>query len=180
MRPSHARPHESLLFVQWAGIRAIRASTLHTDFWPCERSVRKRILPHRLPPPSLVTVMFRASTRLLDCRVTFFTRSPCSLCDTAKAVVHNVRAKRPFAYHEINVMELGQEKWKAVYEFDTPVVRSRFGPHMGLRARDRAEAQWQIHVDKSGPAETSTSSLKLMHRFSEGDVTRLMDEVETS
>ncbi|PSN73103.1 hypothetical protein BS50DRAFT_482269 [Corynespora cassiicola Philippines] len=102
--------------------------------------------------------MFRASTRLLDCRVTFFTRSPCSLCDTAKAVVHNVRAKRPFAYHEINVMELGQEKWKAVYEFDTPV----------------------IHVDKSGPAETSTSSLKLMHRFSEGDVTRLMDEVETS
>jgi hypothetical protein len=25
-------------------------------------------------------------------------------------------------YHEINVMEPGQEKWKSLYEFDTPVV----------------------------------------------------------
>jgi hypothetical protein len=66
--------------------------------------------------------MFRASSRLLQCRITFFTRSPCSLCDTAKAVVHNVKAKRDLEYHEINVMDPGQEKWKAVYEFDTPVV----------------------------------------------------------
>jgi glutaredoxin len=66
--------------------------------------------------------MFRASSRLLQSQITFFTRSPCSLCDTAKAVVHNVRKERNFEYKEINVMEPGQEKWKGVYEFDTPVV----------------------------------------------------------
>jgi hypothetical protein len=44
------------------------------------------------------------------------------LCDTAKAVVQKVKAKRDLEYHEINVMEPGQEKWKAVYEFDTPVA----------------------------------------------------------
>lgn len=68
--------------------------------------------------------MFRASTRLLACRITFFTRSPCSLCDSAKAVVQNVKAKRHLEYREINVMAPGQEKWKDVYEFDTPVVSS--------------------------------------------------------
>ena len=66
--------------------------------------------------------MFRASSAFRDCRVTFFTRSPCGLCDTAKAVVQNVHAKRPFEYDEINVMETGQEKWRNAYEFDTPVV----------------------------------------------------------
>jgi hypothetical protein len=71
-------------------------------------------------PP--VLTMLRATSRLLDCRVTFFTRSPCGLCDAAKAVVRSVEAKRPLTYHEINVMEPGQEKWKSLYEFDTPVV----------------------------------------------------------
>ena len=66
--------------------------------------------------------MLRASSRLLQSRITFFTRSPCSLCDTAKAVVQNVKKERDFAYEEINVMEAGNEKWKGVYEFDTPVV----------------------------------------------------------
>ncbi|KAF2796248.1 glutaredoxin domain protein [Melanomma pulvis-pyrius CBS 109.77] len=102
--------------------------------------------------------MFRASSRLLDCRITLFTRTPCSLCDTAKNVIGNVKTKRPFAYNEINVMESGQEKWKAIYEFDTPV----------------------IHVEKSGAEEkeTKSSALKLMHRFKEEDVVRLMDEAE--
>jgi hypothetical protein len=36
--------------------------------------------------------------------------------------VRGVEAKRPLVYHEINVMEPGQEKWKGLYEFDTPVV----------------------------------------------------------
>ncbi|KAF1941864.1 hypothetical protein EJ02DRAFT_325579, partial [Clathrospora elynae] len=66
--------------------------------------------------------MFRATSRLLDCRITFFTRRPCGICDTAKAVVQNVKAKRPLEYKEINVMDPGQDKWKEVYEFDTPVV----------------------------------------------------------
>jgi hypothetical protein len=36
--------------------------------------------------------------------------------------VQNVKKERDFAYEEINVMEAGNEKWKGVYEFDTPVV----------------------------------------------------------
>jgi hypothetical protein len=66
--------------------------------------------------------MFRATSRLLDCRLTFFTRSPCGLCDAAKEVVQHVKSKRPLEYREINVMEPGQEQWKSLYEFDTPVV----------------------------------------------------------
>jgi hypothetical protein len=66
--------------------------------------------------------MFRATSRLLNCRITFFTRSPCGLCDNAKAVVQKVETKRPLIYEEINVMDPGQEKWKGMYEFDTPVV----------------------------------------------------------
>lgn len=69
--------------------------------------------------------MLRATPRLLACRITLFTRTPCGLCDTAKAVVHNVKAKRPLDFHEINVMDPGQDKWKKLYEFDTPVVSSR-------------------------------------------------------
>ncbi|KAF1931042.1 uncharacterized protein M421DRAFT_57448 [Didymella exigua CBS 183.55] len=102
--------------------------------------------------------MFRATSRLLECQVTFFTRSTCGLCDTAKAVVQNVNKTRPLQYQEINVMEPGQEKWKEVYEFDTPVV----------------------HIDKASASETTTSSLKLMHRFKEEEVTKLMDEAERS
>jgi hypothetical protein len=66
--------------------------------------------------------MFRVTSRLLECRITFFTRSPCSLCDNAKAVVQKVKTKRPLLYEEINVMDPSQEKWKGMYEFDTPVV----------------------------------------------------------
>lgn len=36
--------------------------------------------------------------------------------------MQNVNRTRPLRYQEINVMEAGQEKWKKVYEFDTPVV----------------------------------------------------------
>ncbi|USP74423.1 hypothetical protein yc1106_01697 [Curvularia clavata] len=100
--------------------------------------------------------MLRATSRLLACRITFFTRTPCGLCDNAKVVVQNVKSKRPLEYHEINVMEPGQEKWKDLYEFDTPV----------------------IHIDKAEARETTTSSLKLMHRFKEDEVVKLMDQVE--
>lgn len=36
--------------------------------------------------------------------------------------MQNVKKTRPLQYQEINVMEPGQEKWREVYEFDTPVV----------------------------------------------------------
>lgn len=77
------------------------------------------ILSHRIGGQH---IMFRATSRLLECRITLFTRVNCSLCDTAKAVVGNVKMETPFAYREIDVMQPGQEKWRDVYEFDTPVV----------------------------------------------------------
>jgi len=66
----------------------------------------------------------RATTvlRRFTCRLTLFTRKNCSLCDDAKKVLSNVWDRRPFEYDEIDVMETSQEKWKALYEFDTPVV----------------------------------------------------------
>jgi hypothetical protein len=39
---------------------------------------------------------------------------------------------------------------------------------------------FQIHIDKESAPETTTSSLKLMHRFKEEEVMKLMDEVEQS
>lgn len=68
----------------------------------------------------------RACTRLWQqtLRLTLFTRENCSLCVEAKSVLSNVWDKRAFAFDEINVMAAEQQKWKAVYEFDTPVVTS--------------------------------------------------------
>ena len=65
------------------------------------------------------------ATRVLwhnACRITLFTRDNCSLCKDAKAVLSKVWDKRPFEYDEIYVMAGEQSSWKAVYEFDTPVV----------------------------------------------------------
>ncbi|KAK8193736.1 hypothetical protein HDK77DRAFT_480963 [Phyllosticta capitalensis] len=103
----------------------------------------------------------RATPSLLQriCRITFFYRQNCALCDNAKQTLSNVWDKRPFHYTEIDVMSAGQQKWKDVYEFDTPV----------------------IHVEKN-PAkegqETTTAARKLMHRFKEDQVEALMDEAE--
>lgn len=88
------------------------------------------------------------------CRITLFTRANCSLCDSARLVLSHVWDKRPFEYTEVNVMEPGQEKWK-IYEFDTPV----------------------IHVEKfKSGHETATAARKLMHRFKEAEVEKLMVE----
>lgn len=62
--------------------------------------------------------------RNFACRITLFTRSNCKLCSDAKEVLSNVWDKRPFEYDEINVMEHSDQKWKNMYEFDTPVVSS--------------------------------------------------------
>lgn len=64
----------------------------------------------------------RATAILRSMRLTLFTRENCSLCDTAKLVVNKVKQTRPFEYQEIDVMTAQQEKWKDLYEFDTPVV----------------------------------------------------------
>jgi hypothetical protein len=90
-------------------------------------------------------------------------------------VVRNVEAKRPLVYHEINVMETSQEKWKSLYEFDTPVVSGQL-----MFLLDEYLSVKQIHIDKADAPETTSSSLKLMHRFKEEDVLKLMDTAEQS
>lgn len=70
----------------------------------------------------------RASLQLLQqtARLTLFTRANCSLCDTAKTVVAQAERRREFEYKEVNVMDPGQQQWKELYEFDTPVVSLQF------------------------------------------------------
>jgi hypothetical protein len=68
--------------------------------------------------------IMKYTVRLLQnaTKLVLFSRANCSLCDTAKAVVGNVRKHRSADYVEIDVMEQGNEDWKNLYEFDTPVV----------------------------------------------------------
>ncbi|OQO12216.1 hypothetical protein B0A48_02857 [Cryoendolithus antarcticus] len=89
-------------------------------------------------------------------RLTFFTRPNCGLCNDAKDVMAKVWQRRPFEFTEVNVMK--HPKWKALYEFDTPV----------------------LHIDKvresSHAFETTTAAGKLMHRFTEDQLEAVMDQ----
>ena len=74
----------------------------------------------------------------------------------------------------------GQEEWKSVYEFDTPVVR--IGRGYLWRMVSLIHYQ-QIHVERifnpdAKPA-VATAPAKLMHRFEKRAVERLIDDVGT-
>lgn len=111
------------------------------------------------------------------CRLTLFTRANCGLCDNAKKVLSNVWDRRPFEYDEIDVMSPAHDKWKNVYEFDTPVVSLDF--HISNRF-SIAENPTKVHVDKTkennSDFSTTTQARKLMHRFKEAEIEKLMDE----
>lgn len=68
----------------------------------------------------------RQTAQLLQhtARLTLFTRPNCSLCDSAKTVLQIVAKKRSFDFNEIDIMLPGQNEYKGLYEFDTPVVRA--------------------------------------------------------
>ncbi|KAI9656735.1 MAG: hypothetical protein M1821_003374 [Bathelium mastoideum] len=112
--------------------------------------------------PNRRTSIMWPSPRLLRhaCQITLFTRANCGLCTQAKEVLSKVWDKRPFEYQEIDVMAAGQQAWKDLYEFDTPVV----------------------HVEKSANQDSllSRGSRKLMHRFIETDIEKLMNQAEQS
>jgi hypothetical protein len=74
------------------------------------------------------------------------------------------------------------QKWK-IYEFDVPVVSSSKKFHQARNPRTLMQAPQQIHAEKllQNPAhqpDSLTSARKLMHRFREEEVERLMDEAE--
>ncbi|KAK4539282.1 hypothetical protein LTR36_000836 [Oleoguttula mirabilis] len=111
-------------------------------------------------------------------RVTFFTRPNCSLCTDAKGVLAKVWDRRQFAYDEIDVMTPGQEKWKGLYEFDTPVVWQCVP---SLLPPGLADVN-QVHIDRDAspdhPNATTAKARKLMHRFTEAQVEAAMSEIE--
>lgn len=112
--------------------------------------------------PQTITKNMRHSLQLLQntARITLFTRSNCSLCDSAKLVLRKVAEKRSFDLHEINVMDSNQKKWKDLYEYDTPVVHIQ-----------------RVFHRHSNP-DIATDPRTLMHRFTENQVELLIDEVE--
>ena len=64
------------------------------------------------------------SPRLLQntIRLTLFMRPNCGLCDSAKVLLQNLGRRKRFAINHIDVMHPTNLHWKALYEFDTPVV----------------------------------------------------------
>lgn len=93
-------------------------------------------------------------------RLTLFTKANCSLCDTAKGRIDQLRTRRNVEYSEIDVMAPGQKRWKDVYEFDTPVL------HV------------ERIMDTSTKPDIVSEAKKLMHRFSEAEIDKLLDEAE--
>ncbi|KAI4207120.1 MAG: hypothetical protein LQ349_009874, partial [Xanthoria aureola] len=94
--------------------------------------------------------------------VILFTRPNCSLCENAKVVIQSVSRLRSFEYREVNIMSHGQESWKQLYEFDTPVVHVQ-----------------RVFHNYAKP-NIMTEPRKLMHRFSEKDLESLIEEAEGS
>lgn len=74
----------------------------------------------------------RVSYSLLNhsSRIVLFTRERCSLCDVAKGVVKSVASTRHFDYQEIDVMRKGQEEWRRLYQYETPVVHVQRVTHI--------------------------------------------------
>ena len=93
-------------------------------------------------------------------KLTLFTRVNCSLCVPVKASIAEVQKRRPFTYQEIDVMAYGQEKWKSSYEFEVPVLHVE-----------------RIFHTYSKP-DIISEPRKLMHRFTEKDIEKLIDEAE--
>lgn len=93
-------------------------------------------------------------------RLTLFTRANCSLCEAAKTSIAVVQQKRPVDYTEIDVMAQGQQSWRDLYEFDTPVLHVQ-----------------RVSYTYSKPDIVSEAK-KLMHRFSAEEVERLVEEAE--
>jgi hypothetical protein len=100
--------------------------------------------------------------RMHSARLTLFTRPNCSLCETAKSQVALARRNRGIVvdYREIDVMAAGQQAWRQLYEFDTPVLHVQRVTH--------TYAKPDVVSDPS----------ELMHRFVADEVERLVDEAE--
>jgi len=98
--------------------------------------------------------------RMYSAQLTLFTRANCGLCDVAKARVAEVLKKRTVDYKEVDIMAEGQNEWKNMYDFDVPVLHVERVQHTYSKPNIVMEAK------------------KLMHRFSEEDVEKLIEDAE--
>ncbi|PHH89497.1 hypothetical protein CDD83_5962 [Cordyceps sp. RAO-2017] len=104
-----------------------------------------------------------ASRRLLNaCRITFFTRDNCGLCQEAAQVLSDVSKKRPFVCKKVNLALPESTPWRELYDFDIPVV------HIAKTAAEEEQVAMAGHA------------VKLMHRFTPAQVEAKMDQVEAS
>jgi len=97
---------------------------------------------------------------MYSAKLTLFTRTPCSLCDVVKPKIAEVVKKRTVDYNEIDVMAPGQEEWKKLYKYETPVLHIE-----------------RVFHTYSKPNIVSDVK-KLWHRFSVEDIEKLVDEAE--
>ena len=73
--------------------------------------------------------------------LTLFTGPTCSLCDTAKASLAQVRKTRPFELKVVNIQEAGQERWRRKYVYWIPVLH--------LEDKEVAKGRWgEGHAEK--------------------------------
>ncbi|KAL5532857.1 ZCCHC8_1 [Sanghuangporus sanghuang] len=87
------------------------------------------------------------SARLL--KLTLFTGRACSLCDTAKTALSQVRKTRPFELQIVNIQDPGQERWRKKYVYWIPalhiegkeVAKGRWGENEVLKALDQWERE---------------------------------------
>ncbi|KAL5529509.1 hypothetical protein ACEPAG_5494 [Sanghuangporus baumii] len=82
-------------------------------------------------------------------KLTLFTGRACSLCDTAKAALSQVRKTRPFELQIVNIQDPGQERWRKKYVYWIPalhiegkeVVKGKWGESEILNALDQWEKE---------------------------------------
>ncbi|QVM12032.1 hypothetical protein D8B26_006668 [Coccidioides posadasii str. Silveira] len=101
-------------------------------------------------------------TRFLsqNLRLTLFTRVNCSLCDVVKHTLNQVQTARPFDYSEVDVLK--NKEWKQAYQYEVPVL------HI------------QKRISAGGDPEVLSEAKKLFHRFTQEELEKAMDEVESS
>jgi len=97
---------------------------------------------------------------MYSARLTLFTRANCYLCDGAKLNIAKVQKKRTLEYAEVDVLAPGQEKWKKLYQYETPVLHVEPIPQNSVKSNSLAEPK------------------KLWHRFSPEEIEKAINEME--
>lgn len=109
----------------------------------------------------------------LPVHITFFTRTSCGLCASARDVLTQAWERRPFEYTEIDVMTTTEKRWRDAYEFDVPVLHIL--PSAEVEGgEERGDGAVGVVTGKG----LEGAKRKMMHRFSVDEVVDVLEEVE--